>query len=219
MKAMLILLVVFLLTACGASRREPTPTPTKTPTPMSLAAPVAIVETPTPATVTIEPPATATTAVQVATGDAAVDLVAAERLFRIFTLHVGTEVGLADSAAQVASGEADGMEGFGMLLALGAFLATADEGLNYDFGPTLAASAEVARQQQTALRDILRRWLDKEISSADVPGLLEQIDTEASALAYVEELKRLGIAPEEIDQMMLRMQEDMAQTESQPSAE
>jgi hypothetical protein len=38
-------------------------------------------------------------------------------------------------------------------------------------------------------------------------------------LAYVEELKRYGIAPEEIDQMMQRMQDDMAQAEGQPSTE
>lgn len=205
MKATLILLAMLMLTACGSSRQEPTPTPTKTPTVAVETAGNVPTETPVPpvAVAVQEVPTATTQAMPVASN---VDTVAEERLLGVYTLHGGLEAGLTETAVKLNSGEIDGIEGFGRLLGMGAFVAATEEGLNYEFGTALAASVDVARQQQSVMKDIVSRWVDGQINSGDVLALLEPIDTQAAALAYVEELKRQGFTTADIDQMMQRTQ-------------
>ena len=176
------LLLVLLLTACGGQDVEPTPyAPTVTPIPapaQAVSAP-AVAATPVPPTATPPLPENIPT---LAVTQVAMDLSGRDRLVAVLTVQADVKATLLQTAADIQSGALDGMDGLGRLIGAATELLAIDEALSANYAPPLNVHAETARQIQAGLRATIGLWMDKEISSADVPAALVQYEP-AAALA------------------------------------
>jgi predicted small lipoprotein YifL len=204
MRIILLVLLLLCLAGCGGAGPAATPTSTKTPASQSPAGPTESPATPTPPP---PPPPTEAPVPEAANPDAAT----IERLFKVLVVQAAVEKSLSELSAKMQAGEADGLEGLGGLLALGALLKGADDALAGDYPADLAPHLETARQQQERMRSILRRWVDKEITSADVPTELEGMDTEAALLTFAEAMKTQGLTKEKMEEIIDSLSDAMQQ--------
>ncbi|NTU86277.1 MAG: hypothetical protein HGA45_44275 [Chloroflexales bacterium] len=166
--SLILALLGVLLAACGASSAGTAYT-----APPSAPSPAA------PPSPTAPPSSTATPASTAAPTPDAAALSDVERGYATLVLLQGSAVMLEESAAKIQSGEAQGLAGFGQLIAIGAVLRAVDEALAEEPPvPALAASWSAARAAAPRLRDVLSRWVDKQITSADIPQELAPIKLE-----------------------------------------
>ena len=193
MKRMILFVLivnVLVLAGCGAS----VPTPTKTPIPQAQNTP-----TPTAAPIPTESSAQALSP----------DGKAVQRLLAIFLFHAVVREGIRTTAADIESKKITGMYGFGEIIANGVFLKAAGEALAKDFPAPLATFVDIAKKQQADLSSILRRWMDKEISSTDIPAELQNINTDEALKSFVTSMQKFGITRDQIDQMIARIDATM----------
>jgi hypothetical protein len=96
---------------------------------------------------------------------------------------------LENTAEQIQAGEVNGIEGTSFLLGLGTLLQVVDE--NVQQAPPvegLSPAWDKARIASPIIKSIVSRWLDNEISSADVPGALSE------AKPHIDQMWRMSMA-------------------------
>lgn len=101
------------------------------------------------------------------------------------------------------------MNGLGEVMANGIFLKVAGKPLEKDFPAPLATFVDIAKKQQANLSSILRRWMEKEISSTDIPAELQNINTDETLKNFATAMQKFGITRDQIDQMVARIDATM----------
>ncbi|HJZ48686.1 MAG TPA: hypothetical protein VKE41_16025 [Roseiflexaceae bacterium] len=164
------------LTACGTAPTEQT-TATQLP-----AATVLPTDLPTVLPSTVAPSAApeATDAPTVAAATKTANLASpVQKGYVSLVLIKGIAVMLDDTAQRSQAGQLKGFEGFGRLIAIGAFYKAISENLAKDApDPALQAGWEQARMVLPKLQNVLAQLSDKKITTADVPALTAPIHTE-----------------------------------------
>jgi hypothetical protein len=176
------LLAVMLLFGCGAqppAADQPAATrevpaallATLAPEPTAGAQPTDTPEQPTAVPAEEAPTAVATKSASLASP--------IQKGYVSLVLIKGIAVLLDTTAQQVQAGQLKGFEGFGRMLAIGAFYKAISDNLAKDApDPALQAGWEQARVVLPKLRDVLAQLNDKKITTADVPALTAPIQTE-----------------------------------------
>lgn len=190
---------------------SPTPTPTKTPRPetavgnfvQSTLVPAAlqVMPTSTPAKNDLQSP---------------VNMVAAERLFKVLVLQGFAEDSMRKSATDMQTKKSDGiyslneaMFGLGELTFIGIVLKSADEGLKYDYPIDLTDFKGIAQKQQDTLSSILGRWLDKKISSSNIAQELQPLDATKTMKDFASAMPNLGLNQTQIKEVVKNTEENM----------
>lgn len=192
---------VLIFTSCGpASSTSSVPVATATTQPNKQ---IILVPTSTPV------PAPTSTLVPT-------DMVAIERLFKILAFQAAIEDGMRKTAADIQAKKSDGnyslsegMNGFGQIMALGIMSKATGDALKYDYPANLTPFVEIAQKQQDDLSSILRRWFDKEISSADIPGLLQTSNATETIKSYVTAMQKFGLDQARIEKIIKDITESM----------
>jgi len=127
-------------------------------------------------------------------------------------LTVASYEGLLDTADRVQAEEIDGVTAFGELLALATILRSTEESLaEWEPAPDQMEYKSAIQTHIDAAKIVMTQWVDREISSANVRGLVED-DYQASE-DTLEEIARAmqddGLSWDEVEAMMDDLVESM----------
>lgn len=167
-------LAIMVLAACGTTpEAQPSSTVSTTPS----VAPTEPIASAKPSAAAAASPATPETVVESpAASRAAEGASDLQRAYAPFVFLQAGVVAVEDAARRAQSGEVEGFELLGHLIGAGVLVRAADEAFKSD-APTADIEAVWmdARAANRDLSAVLKRWLDREIDSADIPGELESI--------------------------------------------
>lgn len=125
-----------------------------------------------------------------------------EKGYLTVLLLQGSAVLLEETADEVQAGAMDGLEALGFLFAIGALLENVDQSLEQPAPDPLFEDVWLdTRDARNELGVVGRQWIDREITSADVPGKLAPVNEKIQrVLTTVEErlAQGRGISEEEI---------------------
>jgi hypothetical protein len=206
--------LALIVTGCGKAPTETTPEPTSTQPRATVviakAQATAIAEPPVTntavPTVTLEPTNTAIpTATPVPSPTPTVDPVVLDDLQRGYVVLVMLEAttgALEELATQIQAGTIEGMDATGSLIALAAMIGAVKEVIDAD-APTreLSPAWAEAREALAIATEVVSKWFDKVITSAEVPDMLAPAREHVSvALVVAEKLMKdeYGVTEEQL---------------------
>ena len=218
-------ILTLALAGCSQSSPTPTPTATKTPvsTPTTIDTPTAtktpiVAITPTPKNVLTgaeaipeaTPEKTQEPLISTATAEVlplAAGRESAEQIFRSALAAGMAQVVLFDTVEKMSSGEINGLEGFGALIAADWFLEAAEEGVARVVG--MDGERAALRDAIATLRSIIGRWFDEDIASTEVIGLLGQVDTYGLLLQARDGMLMSGFTQEDVAELVASIETEL----------
>lgn len=202
-KLLLMILLVLFLAACTPSEPEPTVTPQPTSTPASTAT---ATHTPEPtATYTPEPTATPVP-----------DQDELKKTWQPAIGGIALQNGICpmiiETANKLQSGEIDGWDAFAEMVAEAMFINALDESFaEWEPESEVADYKELILAYNETMKTVLADWYNDEITSEDVPGLLEDecAAIEESVQTIVEDAQAFGMNTETLEAILDEMEQSL----------
>jgi hypothetical protein len=129
-------------------------------------------------------------------------------------LAYGTCEGLQQTAGEVASGELDGFEALGAVMATGIMIQAVDEGLaNWESEPTGTAAQKVeVTNHIDQMRTLVGQWMDDQIDSVQIAAELPELcgNLNDTFEDIVRTSRRAGLEDETAEQILLDIEEALS---------